>query len=1404
MKPARTSLAPLLLLLLLFATPLQATITVTGDERIMTMPYRLGIDSLGTVEERTVAVANNDLDFEKSASGTNTSGFPWSASISGKMSAEYQQRQSPSGRRLLIRGRSTSEYYATSEGALDDGSRPEAEIDAEQDTTSHLGTNLIIIRFNLERAADFTLNFDHDTTLSSSSAELLLKNGPTSTVTTNFNAKLPITVSSTLEAGDYELHVGVSHYTSYASSGSWPSVTASYQLDIHYTDQPEVDDPTSPETPPGGFTNDLVFTEFTDSEKLVVSNISLLSETDLGDGTTRLQFSVDLQNTSACFWQRAEVLAVAESEGAPSLTATRDAYFGNLDPDSSNAPAEDEFIEVVVANADSESVKASILDGSRLQTNGRELVSFTNPIVVVDYGMVDKLLSYGPNSITFEMLPNVSVGDIIYSEPSYYVPPTVQINETGFFYQGFDSALPFLVKSIEQSEESTGTFLVNGEQINLFEYTLHGTLETSYARSGVDTTGPIGVTSPDYYTHPIHFNRIPMSDTIEASGSFAIRPNDLGVKAEFESGLLRALIVEGKLNIDANFLIEISGSAESEGSAAENRKTLAEVPLIVIVLPSGLIFKPELSFEVGVSAQAQAGLSLPFETGLEVTFKGGWDRGEAVYDCQATPVPTRISRPRIHEDSGVGIEIDALTEVAFKIYPPSAPVEVGPTFGAALNTEFSLTPLADPAWQIEADLELRGGVELEILEIISFIDAEKTLLTLPVVELDSGGPLAAANPSSEVVLPDNPGLRPLEGASTRWIRALQPLSNTSGTTDMFAVSLAGTDHFVAGGSTTTNGEIVSYTSTGELRWALKATTLRPISAVAEPDGSFTVLSQRSSSVQLTNIDGDGNQIWQKSHKLSGYYTYDNMSLARGESESGAAEYFVLGRSIFGAPFNKHATVTKLDANGIPQWSRVYTTSPDEQHFEPNEIIVTQDGNLALAGTTYANIEIPNGGDLISENPNLTYNPFVLKLDSETGDVLWSTVIGTGRIAEIHTLAEDDEGNLYLGGGVLLVVYDTIPSNLLCKLSPDGQYIDSILLGHEQPDIGTEAEVTLSGKLPQGGQSLKDVTYDMVWADGALWIGGQIGFFNSGLGYLNGSSAFTARVSKNLGVSRFSIHAGSAGDHIRALADGGDGLFAYGGSSSFLPWPEGAASEDDAGPFHRTASMIPWEGLARFHPASGAARGADAAEPTSGSFFVYPRQVATSSLPDFSVRQESLFEGGDEVRTGAGSLSYTITELSFEETTDVAGPTPIAPLQHFAMEFFPEEKAEDLDSFLAWSQIDSDADPDRDAYGAALEWLMGADPFSHDYGLLSIQPTADLPAGSFDITFPRRKQLSDGALALFSSENLLEWEEVSDATYQAGELDDFRDLITVPIEFEPDSEKRFFSIQIPTTTPATIE
>jgi hypothetical protein len=1143
--------------------------------------------------------------------------------------------------------------------------------------------------------------------------------------------------------------------------------------------------------PKGEYSYPAFGSDLIDSGKLDIVSPSILSQVPQGNGTTLVTVTAGLSNISPCPWHDVAVEIPATFPGGPGIVVQPAHAALEFTDIAANATANPDpgadTIEVLVPDADLAVFNASILSGERFTTSGRELWVFYYPVKTISHPWAFLISANGgPHSSEFvfylDQTGSYPPGILVIENPLDPFPPLRTIvsgsyltsGYGGVYAQGDDEHLPCLVTVSEYDEMRQETF-VGGKRVTFADVIKHGTVVDT-----IETPHPSGFDVSDGFTgaiiarnHPIHFNRVPIGDAIELSGSLFFKPGPMGVRLRMEDGVLTELTCTGEFDAGYTLLLETKLAADNTGEPlAAQETTLFSVPLFSVALPSGFQFTPVLSMDLGAAVSATTALTIPIESQLHLEFTAGMKDGLPFYEESKTSLPPTLSPPALFQQLEATATAWIKPELLLGI-SGSGLVGGGPTVGAKLRGTFGLDPGDSPWWSLAGDLDVLAGLEVQGLNLFTIADAEKVIKTYHLFDFDSGAPPAAAR---TIVLPDNPGIRPEEGKNTRWARVSRYANTSNDDNRSFVFPVPGTTDLIAGGP----GDLARYGADGTLKWALYPPFHSFIDAVPEDDEGFTVLAD--SSLALYRCDASGNRLW-LTHLMPASGSLFPVDLSRRiHPVSGDPEYLVTGW--FREAGSRDALVViKFDNTGTLLWSKKLAAVPvAAENTDANALSasLTAAGDLLVTGFTSTDLA---GATPIFNTPG---KPLLVKLSGDDGSILWTSVLASHRGGSYRCAIESPSGDIYAAGECAVTVLDDIPPMTLSKFAADGTLQDSLLLGSASAEGASEVAYD-QGPVPNGGETPFDVIRDMIWIDGHLWIAGTIGAGSANFGLSSGQAGFTARLTSGFAVDRFAIHeTGSGADAIVTLADAGDGLLACGYTRSVLPWPGGNPGLDA-----RLVMKLPDEGLLRFHDLSAAAQPEQGTPlPAAGSHYIYPRTLAGSDLTSFAIT------------TGPDTLtSYPVAFTSSALTLVAANfpplpPAAAIPIDHHQLEYVPPQVVADLETYLDYHQVDATEDSDNDAMDASAEFFFGSDPFAFDPVTPLIQYVPDPGGDSVVLTVPRAKLAAPQLPSVHDSENLTHWFLRTDVAADTSLLDGSRDWLHLTLPVIPGQDRRFYQLQTP--------
>ena len=196
-----------------------------------------------------------------------------------------------------------------------------------------------------------------------------------------------------------------------------------------------------------------------------------------------------------------------------------------------------------------------------------------------------------------------------------------------------------------------------------------------------------------------------------------------------------------------------------------------------------------------------------------------------------------------------------------------------------------------------------------------------------------------------------------------------------------------------------------------------------------PDGYIVSGTLGGGNVSVVKLDLDGNVIWDKSEVSN--------SIAYGTTiqETPDGDYIITGSTMHLDEGNDtDALVMRVSSDGNLMWKNRYGVS---QADYAQDVTVSSDGNLLVAISSST-----DGGD-----------PYLTKIDSNTGDVLWSRTYGDNAYNNVISIDTTADGRVVMIGSTR--AEDGSYQAYLMSLNEDGE-IDgdstlSIISDTEGPD-----------------------------------------------------------------------------------------------------------------------------------------------------------------------------------------------------------------------------------------------------------------------------------------------------------------------------------------------------------------
>ncbi|WP_374445444.1 T9SS type A sorting domain-containing protein [Epilithonimonas sp.] len=240
--------------------------------------------------------------------------------------------------------------------------------------------------------------------------------------------------------------------------------------------------------------------------------------------------------------------------------------------------------------------------------------------------------------------------------------------------------------------------------------------------------------------------------------------------------------------------------------------------------------------------------------------------------------------------------------------------------------------------------------------------------------------------------------------------------------------------------------IVKLSSTGSLQWQKSLGGIgydSPSSVIQTFDGGYIVVGSStsndgnasgnhgSSDAWIVKLNSAGNVQWQKmlgGSNSDGLYsifqTSDGKYILAGSSSSSNGD-------VYENHGGSDAWVVIMDSSGIIQGEKSFGGSGDDTAFIIRQ---TSDGNYILCGNSYS-----NDGEVSGNHGNADI--WVLKLNSNTGDLLWQKSLGGTKYDSAKSIFQSTDGAYFLSGSTMSKDGDVTGNHgnydmWLVKLNPD--------------------------------------------------------------------------------------------------------------------------------------------------------------------------------------------------------------------------------------------------------------------------------------------------------------------------------------------------------------------------------
>jgi len=1178
-----------------------------------------------------------------------------------------------------------------------------------------------------------------------------------------------------------------------------------------------------------------------------ITAATLLSETTEPDGRKRLSFNFTLNNISGGYFEEPAVF-LNSSQGLPWTVEmiTPAAEAAELPPGTSLAPGvvtTTSPLTFLIAAADAEAAKTAILAREQVHISAWDLYRFNAPIHAADAAMDAAFLSAtkSGNMITvvfsastpsltaltsgaylvhnphvFELRAPAFTGEVVLKHFLTDVETAHEVAKTS------GVATKLLQISSIITDSGTGVVTVTGVEVNALDQ-----MVSAYSKA-THLDGFVGILPRDPYNPPVgtsfhttaeYVKRIAALD--EAKTMNGSSPYPPAVAADL-AGLftlhypLNDVEIAPGVTLDGEILFK-GLSFQFDGAKRDNQtnkwayrltnrgevtlrltaeagmqlldleKTLLSVPLPSVVIPVfqvPITVQPLLSLKVGAAVSVGGRIQVPVhcavDAGFEMAFDGSKPPAQQFsFKPFVEPVPMQMSKPSLAR--ALHMNAKAWAELSLDLLLQNT---VGPGISVRATAGLQVRPLANPWWNLDGDLELRGRFAFNLFGIPLLTANAPPHHLANLFHRDAGGARSTASPTDP--------LENEEGDHLRWARAARWSTSTPYSGRSCRVRGTAEDVFVVMNAAYPNSTLMRVNAKGDLVWTHSINEQLQF-VVGTLDGGVIVggCPGGAPGIRLIKYDGNGNRLWERQHLLNHSDSatpqlYVTQMLARDTGPS-TQELHVVGwryrnlNSRHVDPF-----LYRLDGDGLVLDVKSYD-SPD--YVVVTDATYSPDGGLVWCGMCQVS---PDGVNY--PGPGVTNNGWLMKTDL-LGNFQWSTLTPSMRGNSFSSVTVAPDGTIFTSGYLMTVVDPGYGSAQLTKHSStgimqravtlcettDSAFVDDYAMRPSTTGTPVVVDTNPTGPagtgfenwLPDSGKTVWDEGRRILWTPNGLLVLSTTGLATS-------RAATIGCLTEDFAVRWFTAHErGSSEEYLFDVTPTEDGLFVLGSSTKFLDFKTRSSA-----PFTNESAIflkLPLDGKCDLHRGTGG--------------------IHRFLQPGVHDHQNNELELGPYQPNILPTGSTTCTVVSASATLGSAlFPHQFVeiPMTHWV----PLERGDENQpmTYAQWASYwnlpsgSAGDDADNDGRTNGQEWFFGGDPGTVQSG--SPPFTITRTSGeTLNFTFTKSHTALLHVPRLEASADLLNWSEVVLPTLTVTPLDPFTDEVSFSLPLTPEA-RRFYRTRAP--------
>lgn len=923
-------------------------------------------------------------------------------------------------------------------------------------------------------------------------------------------------------------------------------------------------------------------TEIADfSDELVLSEFSIINQTDAGNGLVDVQISARLSNQDVGRFDSASAIPDFSTSGlnlAPDVEV-QDFQFGPLETLDSTMqslalqvrlPADEVSLLLGQLQSGAVPFKVSATETAVLNDNVVVRVwtqeaqdawigymdffgiphDTSTTLGVLNFesffgdyqSNMDFYLTVDPDLFIPDQVPeelwNVRVTSLVVEDQSPYIFYTAG-------YRNVDSQLDKVTDLVHSGSFCTGA-----------KHAIDEPVQASRLQN-IDDSTPADE-QRDSHAQPIRFNNLDF-DGIRVSGQVTghvLRPK------------LHIRVRDGKVKINSDFDSQLTIAASIIATASTSVPE-EPIPLYHLCFPLGsftigpIHFYSNLTLDHDISllANMQAGMEIGFSKTFQSTVSIGSDPdlGSPDFEVSGQESLMEFTPPYLNGAASADANLSTTLRAAFNLELfqtyPDCQNGFGAYIQARAGAQLNVDPFLQEWWRLQPTLNLSGGIGFDFFGISASHD-EGPVDILQDQSFQAGQPGQTLN-----LLAQNESQQ--SGQDQRWVTITTKHADdiqsqgiaidhvdVASTADGL-VAVAHSDNLI------TNDRLYKWDRFGAFQWVKRYQNAHnPQSVLPQIDGSLVVggFRAQTDTMWLARHDADGNEQWSKRYNIIDPVTEEKCILLD-MTNSGGAD----GTSIIAAGYISRADIRQrdgcivyFDSDGDVVWTKYYE---HDDILEFHAITTTDDGGFAIAGVTGFGPEHPVAS---------ARNPLIMKIDAN-GNLLWAKSLPiNNRSTEFNAVAQGMDGYLYMAGGGPGNIRLT-GSLIVARIDQDGSDPrHAIVFQDENWEALLDFE---TWQVTDGGATQFDMAYDLtVLSDGIVLAG------KTGLGET--TAAWAIKLNANLGVQWHTVYDGDGNDTFYSLSDTGDGLVLAGSTEALLK--DGATSHSAL-----MLMKLPYEGYIEF-------------------------------------------------------------------------------------------------------------------------------------------------------------------------------------------------------------------------------